>query len=135
MAYIFWLIAFARFCQKFVNAGSCPNRQYCDAAEIKYRSFSVDFDSFLNSKDHTIKTIAANSTQTCMQECTRTPGCQSGNHFQPSSPDGMSCDLINANKWSNASLYQTRIGSTHFFVKVRRFSKQKGHSNTFVYGK
>ncbi|XP_065066873.1 uncharacterized protein LOC135692609 [Rhopilema esculentum] len=97
-------------------ANECPNRYYCHTAEIKYRSFDAMAGFYLNSTNHVIKSFPAVSNQSCIQECVRIPQCKSANHHLPVNASDMICDLIDGNRWSNASLLQERKNSTHFFV-------------------
>ena len=102
-----------------VFAFNCPSRHYCHTSEIKYRAFHELPGAYLNSTDYIMKTFTANTSRKCMQACTRTQYCQSANHYQIKNKVEMSCDLIQGNKWSNASLLVKRENSTHYFIMVR----------------
>ena len=104
-------------------ADVCPNRYYCDNAEIRYRSFDAMVGFYLNSTNHIIKSFPIVSNQSCIQECVRTTGCKSANYHLPVNASDMICDLIDGNRWSNASLLQERKNSTHFFVMVVYLTK------------
>ena len=99
-------------------ADDCPSRHYCHTPEVKYRAFHELPGAYLNSTDHVMKTFPANTSRKCMQACTQTQYCQSANHYQNANETEMSCDLIEGNKWSNASLLVKRGNSTHYFVMV-----------------
>ena len=100
-------------------ADNCPSRHYCHTPEIKYRAFNELPGAYLNSTDKIMKTFPANTSRKCMLECTHTPNCQSANYYQKDNATEMICDLIQSNKWSNASLLVKRVKSTHYFVMVR----------------
>ena len=102
-----------------VFADECPSRHYCHTPEIKYRAFHELPGAYLNSTDYILKPFITNTSRECMQDCTRTPNCQSTNHYQKGNSTELSCDLIHGNKWSNASLLVKRDKSTHYFVMVR----------------
>ena len=113
-------------------AVDCPSRHYCHTAEVKYRAFNELPGAYLNSTSHLLKTFSANTSRNCMQECTRTENCQSANYYSPVNASEMSCDLIDGNKWSNASLLVKRENSTHFFIKVQRGTLEIGKTETIV---
>ena len=116
-------------------AVECPSRHYCHTAEVKYRAFNELPGAYLNSTSHLLKTFSANTSRNCMQECTRTENCQSANYYTAANASEMSCDLIDGNKWSNASLLVKRENSTHFFIKVRNkliYHRNTAHRSTHI---
>ena len=102
-----------------VHTDDCPSRYYCHTPEIKYRAFNELPGAYLNSTDKILKTFPANTSCKCMSECTHTENCQSANYYQNGNASEMSCDLIEGNKWSNASMLMKRENSTHYFIMVR----------------
>ena len=102
-----------------VLADNCPSLHYCHTSEIKYRAFNELPGAYLNSTDKIMKTFPASTSSNCMSECTHTENCQSANYYQKENANEMICDLIQSNKWSNASLLVKRDKSTHYFVMVR----------------
>ena len=101
-----------------VLADECPNRNYCHTPGIKYRSFQQMPGMFLNSTNYVLRTFQTNTSGNCLNECTRTENCQSTNYYLETNKTVMSCDLINGNKWSNASLLVNKENSTHNFIEV-----------------
>ena len=97
---------------------SCPNSNYCDTEEIKYRAFSALNDTYLNCTDHVIHSLPIKDQLDCKRECVRTSGCQSCNYFQPINSSIMMCDIIAGNRWSNTSKEISQKNSTHFFIEV-----------------
>ena len=104
-------------------ANSCPNRHYCHTPEVKYRAFNTLHGMYLNSTSYVLKSFQSSTSRNCMQECTRTENCQSANYYTPANASEMSCDLIDGNKWSNASLLVKRNNSTHYYIEVRARSR------------
>lgn len=100
-----------------VLADECPNRNYCHTPGIKYRSFQQMPGMFLNSTNYVLRTFQTNTSGNCLNECTRTENCQSTNYYLETNKTVMSCDLINGNKWSNASLLVSKENSTHNFIE------------------
>ena len=120
--YFLPLVLLAVRCAAAVD--TCPNRNYCQTSEIKYRSFEKLRNTYFNSTN-VVKSSAITDQTTCLRDCTTSPKCQSINHYLKTNTTEMMCDLVDGNRWSNATDIIPRQNSTHFYIKVSRYNFQQ----------
>lgn len=104
---------------KTTNGLKCDSRVYCVTPEVKYISMEEIQNAYLNAT--AIKKYKVKTVHSCQQLCIKENKCQAIN-LQSNGSKDYTCDLVDANIYSNSSLMVSSPGYTHLYIPVSLFS-------------